>query len=433
MHPILAIVGRANVGKSRLFNRIVGRTSAIVADIPGITRDRHFAPADWAGREFIVVDTGGIDLDPALDLEQKITKQSLKAIEESDVVVCLFDGQNEPTSTDRDIVEKLRAISKPVVFAINKIDELRHEDRVNDFRALGVEKIIAVSAEHGRNVDDLLTEAVSLFPSKKAARKRAGKNRFITVVGRPNVGKSTLVNRMAGEERVVVHETPGTTRDAIDVEIAFEGKSYTFIDTAGVKKAWAVEERVEKFTAMRSLRTIDRADIVLLLIDGAEGLTKQDLTLAGFIHGEGKGLVLLVNKWDLVKLKWEEYAKRLQKGMGELHDVRAFPISAATGLNCLKIFGAIDRIDSVLGKKIPTSKLNSLIEKALAEHHMPVYKGKQVRIYYARQMGTYPPSFALFSNYPAAVPYTYRRYLTGCLKKAFSLHGVPLKLVCRKK
>lgn len=433
MHPILAIVGRANVGKSRLFNRIVGKTSAIVADTPGITRDRHFAPADWAGREFIVVDTGGIDLFPSLNLEQKITKQSLKAIEESDVVVCLFDGQSPPTPADRDIVEKLRTISKPVIFTVNKIDESGHEDRVSDFLALGLKKVFAISSEHGRNVDDLLTEAVGLFPSGKSEKRRTEKSLFIAVVGRPNVGKSTLVNRMAGENRVIVHETPGTTRDAIDVEITFGGKNYTFIDTAGVKKSWGVAERVEKFTAMRSLRTIDRADIVLLLIDGAEGFTRQDLNLAGFIQGEGKGLILLVNKWDIVKVKWDEYERQLKTKAGELRDVHVFPISAATGFGCLKIFSAIDRLDKILGKKIPTSKLNVMIQKALAEHHLPVYRGRQVRIYYATQTGVYPPAFAFFSNYPAAVPYAYRRYLVGCIKKAFSIGGVPVKIVCRKK
>lgn len=433
MHPILAIVGRPNVGKSRLFNRLVGHTKAIVADIPGITRDRHYASAEWTGRNFIVVDTGGLDLDPAADLERQISKQSLKAVAEADVIVCLFDGQYGPTLQDREIVQKLRGISKPVLFAVNKIDEAHHEQRVAEYHELGAANITAVSAEHGRGVDDLLDEVVKNFPPDKKEDSQKRRGTRVAVVGRPNVGKSTLINRMAGEERVVANEMPGTTRDAIDVEIELEGKHYTFIDTAGVKRRWGVSERIEKFTAMRSLRTIDRADIVLQLIDGAEGLTRQDLHLTGFIREQGKGQIMLVNKWDLMKADWEEYEKRLRKGMGDLGDVMSFPISASTGLNCLKIFKGIGKISKAMGKKMSTSELNRIVEKALAEHHMPVYRGKQVKIYYSTQVATNPPTFALFSNFPAAVPYGYRRYLIGRIKDALGVEGVPVRVVCRRK
>lgn len=436
MHPIVAIVGRPNVGKSRLFNRLIGSRRAIVADTPGVTRDRHYAPAEWAGRGFIAVDTGGLDLDPAADLEREISKQSLRAIEEADVVVCVFDGQNDPTSADREVVEKLRAISKPVLFAVNKIDEELHEDLANLYYELGAHPIIAVSAEHGRGVDELLEEVVRHFPKEKTDKEEKTKGLHIAVVGRPNVGKSTLINRLAGEERVVAHEMPGTTRDSIDVEIDFGGKKYILIDTAGVKRRMGVAEPLEKFTAMRSLKTIDRAGLVLQLIDGAAGLTKQDLHLTGFIADEGKGLIFLVNKWDILKksdAEWEEYEKRLRRGMGELADIPIFPISAATGFNCLNIFKGVDRLNRALGKKIPTSELNRILEKALDEHHLPVYRGKHVRIYYITQTGTYPPTFALFANYPSAVPYTYRRYLTKRLQSAIGMVGLPVKIVCRKK
>ena len=433
MHPILAIVGRPNVGKSRLFNRIVGAGRAIVADTPGITRDRHYATAEWVGREFIVVDTGGLEFDRNRDLEQKVSKQSLKAIEEADVVVCLFDGQNDPTSTDREVLEKLRAFSKPVVFAVNKVDEAIHEERVNRYHELGASPLVAISAEHGRGVDDLLDEAVRFFPVEAVGEKSKKEATLIAVVGRPNVGKSTLINRLAGEERVVAHELPGTTRDSIDVEVEFEGKKYIFIDTAGVKRRWGVSERIEKFTAMRSLRTIDRADIVLQLIDGVEGLTKQDLHLTGFVREEAKGMILLVNKWDKVKFEWANYEKGLKNGMGELKDVLSLPISAATGTNCLKLFSSIGKLSRALGQKISTSKLNAFFEKALAEHHLPVHRGKQVKIYYATQVGTHPPTFALFSNFPAAVPYTYRRYLIRRLQEEMGIEGVPVRIVCRKK
>lgn len=433
MHPILAIVGRPNVGKSRLFNRIVGYTRAIVADKPGITRDRHYAPADWCGREFIAVDTGGLELDPAADLERKISKQSIRAVEEADVIALVFDGQHPPTAADEEIVRLLRKISKPVIYVVNKIDGRGSHDRVNEYHVIGAHPIVAVSAEHGLGVDELLDHALKLFPKEEKHAEEKEKGVRIAVVGRPNVGKSTLINRLAGEERVVVHEFPGTTRDSIDVEIELEGRNYTFIDTAGVKRSFSVDERIEKFTALRSLRTIDRANVVLQLIDAKEGLTKQDLHLMGFVADAGKGLIVLVNKWDVMKTDWAEYEEKMRWKMGETRDVPAFQISAATGLNCLKIFKMTAEVLRALKKKISTSELNKIVEKALAEHHLPVYRGKQVKIYYSTQVGTNPPTFALFSNYPAAVPYGYRRYLIGRLKEAMGIKGVPVKIVCRKK
>lgn len=433
MHPILAIIGRPNVGKSRLFNRLVGRTKAIVADTPGITRDRHYAPAEWGGREFIAVDTGGLEFDPSYDLEKAVSKQSLTAIAEADIVVCVFDAQTGPTPVDREIVSKLRVIKKPVIYAVNKIDESTHNTAVSAFHELGISPLVAVSAEHGRGVDDLLDEAVRLFPPEKSGPLTRPKGTQITVVGRPNVGKSTLINRLAGEDRVVAHEMPGTTRDAIDVEIEFENKKYVFIDTAGVKKHWGAAERIEKWTAIKSLKTIDRTQIVLQLIDAKEGLTKQDLNLTGFVCDEHKGLILLVNKWDEMKVAWPEYERDLKRAMGELKDVSVMPLSAKTGFNCLKIFPAIEKLDRSMGKKVRTSALNKIVETALANHHLPVYRGKQVRIYYATQTGTYPPTISLFANFPAAVPYTYRRYLTKALKEELGGQGAPLKLVCRKK
>lgn len=433
MHPIVAIVGRPNVGKSRLFNRIVGRRVAIVADEPGVTRDRHYALAEWVGREFIAVDTGGLDLDPAADLEHKISKQSLRAIEEADVVVCVFDGQNDPTSSDREIVAKLRGISKPVIFVVNKVDEDVHENAVHVYHELGAKTVMTCSAEHGRGVDELLEKIVSEFPKNKVAKEEKIDGLSIAVVGKPNVGKSTLINRLAGEERVIAHEMPGTTRDAINVEIDFEDKKYVFIDTAGVKKRFAVADRLEKFTAMRSLKTIDRAGLVLQLIDAAEGLTKQDLHLTGFAQEQGKGILLLVNKWDLLTADWEEYEKRLRRGMGDLADIAMFPISASKGYNCLNIFKEVEKISRALSKKISTSQLNKILEEALSAHHLPVHRGKPIKIYYATQVGVNPPTFALFSNFPAAVPYTYRRYLVRKLQDALGIRGVPVKIVCRRK
>jgi len=432
MKPIVAIVGRPNVGKSRLFNRLVGHRRAIVADQPGITRDRHYADAEWAGREFIVVDTGGLDLDPAADLEHEISKQSLAAIEEADAVICLFDGSHPPTADDRDVVRKLRTIGKPVFFAVNKIDEASHEARLGDYHELGAGELLGVSAEHGRGVDDLLEALTRAVPDRPEAPEE-GRGTLIAAVGRPNVGKSTLINRLAGEPRVVVHGQAGTTRDAIDVDVEFDGREYVFIDTAGVKRRWGVSERIEKFTAMRSLRTIDRAQIVLQLIDGAEGYTKQDAHLTGFVQEEGKGLVLLVNKWDEVDLGWDDYGSSLRRGLGQQGDLAMLPVSAKTGYNCLKIFELVAKLEGFLAAKISTSKLNEVVQNALDAHHLPVHRGKQVRIKYATQVGTHPPTIALFSNFPSAVPYSYRRYLIGRIKAAMGIRGVPLRLVCKRK
>jgi len=433
MHPILAIVGRPNVGKSRLFNRIVGKGKAIVADIPGVTRDRHYSLADWLGREFIVVDTGGLELDPDADLGRSITEQSLKAIDEADVIVCLFDGQIEPVVKDREVVDALRKSSKCVIFVVNKIDEDVHERRVDAFYELGITKLFSVSAEHGRGVDDILDEAVADFPPDCKKEEKDEDRLAVAVVGRPNVGKSTLINRICGTKRVVAHELAGTTRDAIDVEIDIEGKKYLFIDTAGVKRRWGVSERLEKFTALRSLRTVGRADIVLQLIDASDGLTKQDISLTDFIRGEGKGSILLVNKWDLMDASWEEYEIRLRRGLGDLKNLAIIPVSAKTGKNCLKILSAADSLSRALGTKLTTSALNRIIEAAIEGHHMPVYKGKEVKIYYATQTGTNPPTFTLFSNYPEAVPYTYRKYLTNRILDAMGEKGIPVRIVCRKK
>jgi GTP-binding protein len=433
MKPIIAIVGRPNVGKSRLFNRIVGQRRAIVADEPGVTRDRHYADAEWCGRPFIAVDTGGLDLDPHADLEGEISKQSLFAIEEADVVVCVFDGQRDPTPDDRDVIAMMRKSQKPVLCAVNKVDEAVHESMLGAYYEAGLTELFPVSAEHGRGVDDLLERVMKLLPQEALSGEEVARKNPIAVVGRPNVGKSTLINRLAGENRVVVHEMAGTTRDAIDVEIEFEGRIHTFIDTAGVKKRWGVSERLEKFTAMRSLRTVNRSNVVIQLIDGREGMTKQDMHLTGFVVEEGKGLILLVNKWDLVQGDWKKFEDDLRHDLGQLGDVPILPVSAKTGSGCLKIFSELAKMEDALAARVGTAELNRILEEALARHHLPAHKGKQVTINYATQTGTHPPTFMLFSNFPAAVPYTYRRYLVNRLKEAIGARGVPVKIVCRRK
>lgn len=432
MKPIVAIVGRPNVGKSRLFNRLVGYRKALVNDTPGVTRDRHYSIADWRGREYIAVDTGGIDLDPRADIEHKITSQSLAAISEADVVICLFDGQTSPTPHDREVARKLQKVGKPIVFAVNKIDKATHENDAQEYYSLGINNLFMISSEHGRSVDELLDEVIGHFPKEQEEEIRKDMPR-IAVVGRPNVGKSTLINRLAGSERVVVHEIPGTTRDAIDVEVEFEDHQYIFVDTAGIRRSFRIDEQVERYSAMKSLRAIDRSDVVCLLIDGPEGLTHQDLNLAGFINQEGKALLLLVNKWDLIKVPWEEYSGNLKMSLKELHDVTLLGISAKTGQNCLKIFEKISWLSRALSTQVATSKLNDIIEKALESHHLPVYRGKAVNIYYATQTGQRPPTFTFFVNYPEGIPDAYKRYLIHKIEEALGIKGIPIRLFFRKR
>jgi len=433
MKPVVAIVGRANVGKSRLFNRLVGQTRAIVHDKPGITRDRHYAPADWLGRDFIVVDTGGMELDPKAGLEHKVTEQSMVAVDEADVVVCVFDAQNPPTAEDEDVVRALRKQSKPVVWCINKVDSEKHEASIGEFARLGLDPLIMVSAEHGRNVDELCDAVIGYFPDEHVVEGAERPGLRIGVVGRPNVGKSTLINRLAGSDRVVAHEMPGTTRDAIDVEIQFEGKDYVFVDTAGVKKGWKSSERLEKYTSVRSLKAIERSLIVCQLIDGVEGVNRHDVALSSFVMEEGKGLIVLVNKWDMVEDDWQRYEDAVRHKLRHLGDIPVLCISAATGYHCLKVFETINRIDGHLSRHLSTSAVNKVLERSLAEHHLPTYKGKEVRVLYATQTGSYPPTFTLFSNMPAAVPYTYRRYLKRRFQDELGATEIPVRIVCRKK
>lgn len=432
MKPLVAIVGRANVGKSRLFNRLVGATRAIVNDLAGVTRDRQYADAEWLGKQFIVIDTGGIDFDPDLDLEKHVTKQSLQAVSEADVVVLVFDGRQAPTQLDLELIQELRKLQRPLVIAVNKIDDPAKTHQLDEYYRFGFDSLFPTSAEHGFGVDDLLDEVVRHFPEEGSAKEESSTRR-IAVIGRPNVGKSTFINRLAGEERVVAHETAGTTRDAIDVNITFEDELYTFVDTAGVKRGFNVDGQLEKYTALRSLRAIERSQIVCQLIDASEGLTRQDLHLAGYVYDQGKGLILLVNKWDLLETPWEEFLEELRYQLKELEEISVVRISAKTGLGCLKIFNAVCELEKMMAAKLSTSQLNKILEQACQQHHLPTVQGKMLRFYYGTQLKSHPPTFMLFSNHPELVPESYRRYLANRIAEALEVKGVPIHLVLRKK
>lgn len=427
--PIVAIVGRPNVGKSRLFNRLTGRTRAIVDDTAGVTRDRHYAHAEWRGVPFVVVDTGGLIPGAEEPLHKKVWGQAFLAIQEADCLICLLDGREGLTPVDETLIQELRMIDKPCFYTVNKIDTASQEKMLADFTRLGVEPLIPISAEHGRCVSDLLEALYQKLPhSQKMGASDALR---LSIVGRPNVGKSTLINRLAREERVIVHEEAGTTRDAIDVTVEKEGRQYIFVDTAGIKRKRATKTRLEKFSVIYSLKAIDRSQFVLLLLDATEGLTHQDLHLAHYVWEAGKGLLILVNKADLIKSKIKEYREALLSQLGALQNVPLLAISAKTGLNLDLIWRWIQKMERNSQKRIATSLLNEHLEKMVASHPPPSYKGRDVRIFYGTQIDVSPPHIILFVNEPRGMATSYQRYLKNQFTKVFEMEGMPIRLSIR--
>lgn len=432
--PIIAIVGRPNVGKSRLFNRLAGKFKALVDDTSGVTRDRHYSQADWRGKSFIIVDTGGLIPGSEDPLNKKVWHQAFLAIGEADVIVCVLDGQQGVTPVDEILVEELRRMAKPCLYAVNKVDVTSQEKMVFDFSGLGVDPLIPVSAEHGRGVSDLL-EAIHPYLEKlQSPKPEIEREAFcrLAIAGRPNVGKSTLINHLAREERVIVHEEAGTTRDPIDVILEKGGRPYLFVDTAGIKKKSATKGRLEKFSVVTTLKAIDRAEIVLLLCDATQGVTHQDLSLAYYVWNEGKGLLLLLNKWDLMKsAPPEKYLDDVRWRLGELQSLPILPLSAKTGKGCQAIWEWIDTIQANRGKRIETRQLNDWMEEICQTKPPPAYKGKEVRIYYGTQVRKEPPHFVFFVNEPKGIPVSYARFLKHQLTETFELQGAPVILSFR--
>jgi len=356
----------------------------------------------------------------------------MKAMEEADVVMVVFDGRAEPGVLDEELILYLRKLKRPVIWVANKIDVPRDEKNLVQYYKFGLGKIFPVSAEHGLGIDLLLDQMLSCFPEEIPFEDKT-KGRKIAVVGKPNVGKSTFINYLAGENRCVVHNAPGTTRDAIDVEIVHKEKSYTFVDTAGIKKGYRLEQPLEKNTAFRSLRAIERSDIVCQLIDATHGMTKQDLHLTGYAHEQGKAVALLVNKWDLMEKPWPEFQADLEYQLRAFGHIKMLKVSAKTGQGCVKVFHLLDVMDALLSKKISTSKLNAVLEETLAAHHLPVYRSKSVKINYVTQMTSYPPTFLFYSNCPEGIPEAYKRYVIHAFEEAFGFKGVPIRAFFRRK
>ncbi|MFC1967166.1 ribosome biogenesis GTPase Der [Chloroflexota bacterium] len=427
--PIVAIVGRQNVGKSALLNRLAGQPLAIVEDLAGTTRDRIFAEVSWQEAEFTLVDTGGLEPGAESVISLGINEQIRAAIAEADIVVFLVDAKSGVTTSDVEIADMLRPLQKPVLLAANKADNARLENEAIEFYDLGLGEPLAVSAHHGRGTADLLDSIVSLLPSGRPP-ETATADLKIAIVGRPNVGKSMMVNALLGNKRVIVDDTPGTTRDAIDTTLNFNGQDMILIDTAGMRRRGRIEVGVEKYSVIRALRAIDRADVVLLVLDATEPVTAQDMHIAGYIQQAAKGIVVLVNKWDLISDKDnEEWNKHIS---GQLKFISYAPLlytSAKLGQGVDKVIPQAQQVYQERLKRLPTSKLNAVIQQAAANHTPPRKGSKQLKILYATQVEVNPPTFVFFVNDAKIVHFSYQRYLENKLRQSFGFTGTPLRLV----
>jgi len=435
MKPIIAIVGRPNVGKSTLFNRIVGGKKAIVANEPGVTRDRNYADVEWEESPFTLIDTGGFEPVSKDRIFIQMREQCQLAMDEADVILFLMDGKEGLTPSDKEIANILRQVNKPVFYIVNKIDGPKHEEKVFEFYGLGVETIYSISAEHRYGVDGLMDEAVKVLP-RTTEEKWDRKATKVAVVGRPNVGKSSLVNRLLGYKRVIIDEAPGTTRDAIDTLFERDGKRYILIDTAGIRRKSRISFRLEKFSIVEALRTIDRSDVVLLLLDSEEGVTSQDARIGGFIQEKGKGCILVLNKWDLIEKDSQtmvEFERKIYSDLKYLSYAPILFISALTGQRVPKILNRVDQVSEQTKKRISTGTLNRSFRQWVERFTPPLYKNRRVKLNYITQVSTAPPTFMISTNIPEGIHFSYERYLTNQMRETYGFEGVPILLQFRKK
>jgi GTP-binding protein len=436
MNPIVAILGRPNVGKSTLFNRLTRTQDAIVDDQPGVTRDRHYGRAEWNGVAFTVVDTGGFADDDEFSAE--IRFQIQQAIEEADLIVLVLDGKGGVSPFDRDLVDALRGVPKPVLHAVNKIDGPEQEGRLADFYRLGVASLYPISAEHRFGLNEFLDDLVVALPLKEAPETAADGQTWVglSVVGRPNVGKSSLINRILGEDRLVVSPRPGTTRDAIDSVYRHQGRSYLLIDTAGIRRKGRVSAKLEKFSVIKALRSLERCDVAVIVLDAGEGVTDQDITIAGYAYERGCGCVLAINKWDLAEqrgLRAKTMIDELRLKAKFLSFAPALTISARTGRRVNQLFSVADVVYQQFGQRIGTGLLNRILDAALQKNAPPLHRGRPVKFYYTAQVQTKPPTILFFVNHPEAVHFSYKRYLLNQIREQTALDKTPIRLVFRER
>ena len=434
--PLVAIVGRPNVGKSMLFNKLVGKRLSIVEDTPGVTRDRLYAECEWCGRKFNVVDTGGIEPTTDSEILLFMREQAQIAINAADVIVLVTDIRTGVTAADKDVANMLLRAKKPVVLAVNKADSTGATDpAIYEFYALGLGDPIAVSAIHGHGTGDLLDECVKYFPDDSGEDEEDDSIK-VAVIGKPNVGKSSLVNRVLGEKRVIVSDVAGTTRDAVDSALENKFGKYVFIDTAGIRRKSKVDERVEKFSVMRAQLAIERADVCLIMIDARDGVTEQDTKIAGLAHDAGKASIIVVNKWDLVDKETGTMEKMRKDIMRDLSFMSYAPIvfiSAMTGQRTDRIFELINFANDQTNMRISTGMLNNVLADAQARVQPPTDKGRRLKIYYMTQTGIKPPNFVIFCNSRELFHFSYQRYIENQIRAVFGLEGTPVRIVIRQK
>ena len=431
--PIVAIVGRPNVGKSTLFNRIVGKRISIVEDTPGVTRDRIFAEAEWVGKTFNVIDTGGIEPYAEDIIMQQMKRQAEMAIETADVIVFVVDGREGITANDEEVANILRRANKRIILACNKIDSSKYNQNIYEFYNLGIGEPIAISAEQVLGIGDLLDEVIKAFPKVENELYDESITK-VALVGRPNVGKSSIINSILGEERVIVSHIPGTTRDAIDTSFEKESKKYVLIDTAGMRKKGKINEAIERYSIIRALAAIERSDVCILVIDGEVGVTEQDSKIAGYAHEQGKAAIIIVNKWDLV----EKDNKTVRLYKQDITRVLSFmsyaPIlftSALTGQRIGRILNTVDDVYSQYTLRVQTGVLNEVIDEAVLMNQPSISGGRKLNVFYGTQVSAKPPTFVIFVNDPKLMHFSYERYLENQIRKSFGFEGTPIRLIIR--
>lgn len=436
MKPVVAIVGRANVGKSTLFNRLVGGRHAIVEDIPGVTRDRLYRDASWLNNDFTLIDTGGIEFNKGEgQISILVKEQAALAIEEADVIIFVLDSKTGITGDDEEVADLLRKSRKPVVLAVNKVDNFADLNFLYEYYSLALGEPYPVSATHGMNTGDLLDAVVEHFP-ENAHGNDDGDRLLMAIIGRPNVGKSSLVNRLLGQNRMIVSDIPGTTRDAIDTILVHEGTEYIIIDTAGMRRKGRINEPTERYSVARSLKAIDRCDVAVMVLDAQDGVTDQDKKIIGYAHEAGKGLLLVINKWDLL-VKDDKTMKRVEEDLREqlafVPYVQTIYISAKTGQRTDKLLPMVDFIAQQHSLRVPTARINEVLREAVDLNPPPTDKGRPIKLYYAVQVGVKPPKFVIFSNDPEMIHFSYARYIENKIRESFGFSGTPIHIMWRKR
>ncbi len=435
--PVIAIVGRPNVGKSMLFNRLIGRKQSIVEDTPGVTRDRIYAEGEWRGRVFQLIDTGGIEPKTDDRILKFMRAQAMIAIDAADVIIFIVDVRTGVTAADQDVAALLKRSKKPVVLCVNKLDAPGEPPaEFYEFYNLGMGDPVGVSAIHGNNTGDLLDACYAHFPPEDQGEEEEEGLIRVALIGKPNAGKSSLLNRIAGEERVIVSDVPGTTRDSIDQRVENQHGKYVLVDTAGIRKKARVDEDLEKISALRSIMAIERADVCLILIDATQGVTEQDTKIAGYAHENGKAAVIVVNKWDLIEKETntqKEFELKIREGLAYMQYAPVVFLSALTGQRVDQLFPIINTVAQNNAMRITTGTLNTILAEATLRVQPPTDKGRRLKIYYMTQVGIKPPTFVCFCNDARLFHFSYLRYLENRIREVFALQGTPIKMIIRQK